>query len=132
LKELAMKPMPLPAFLIALLLAGPGCGGDTHESLAGEAMTNMKALVATLDGVTDAPSAKAAKSKLQSLMEKLNNINDRQAKLKTPTEAEFKSIDAKYGKEMEDLQMKMAGHMMRISFDPKIAAELKDIDMRRK
>jgi hypothetical protein len=121
------------AAALALLLCCGGCGGGhTHQSLAGEAITTMKEMVATLDGVKDQASARSAKPKLKSLMEKLNNINDRQSKLAAPSEQEVKSIETRYGKEMQDLQMKMAGHMMRIAFDPAIANELRDLDMQAK
>jgi len=40
-----------------------------------------------LDGVKDQESAKSAKSKLQSLMEKLNDINARQTSCPAQTDA---------------------------------------------
>ena len=117
---------------LAMFLCTSGCGGDSHESLAGESMATMKELVATFDGIKDKESAKSAKPRLKSLVEKMNSINDRQAKLDAPSEAQVKAIDDKHGKEMEDLQMKMTGHMMRIAFDPKIQAELSDIELKGK
>ena len=56
-------------------------------------------------------------------------INERQAKLPAPSEADIKAIESKHGKEMEELQQKMTSAMLRIAFDPKIQAELADIDM---
>jgi hypothetical protein len=114
---------------VVTFLICAGCG-DSHESLAAEAVSTMKDMVAVLDTVKDADSAKAAKPKLKSLSEKLNDINKRQAKLPAPTEADIKAIEAKHGKEMEELQQKMMSAMMRITFDPKIQAELADIDMK--
>ena len=117
------------ALVLVFVITPAGCGGgDTYESLAAASMENTKQLVATLDTIKDEATAKAAKPKLKTLLEKMNDLNQRQAKLPAPTEADAKAIDAKYGKEMEELQMKMAGHMMRISFDPKIRAELADLD----
>jgi hypothetical protein len=118
----------LATIAIALLLLLPGCGGDTRQSLTDEMMTNLRELVTTFDGVKDEASAKSAKPRLKSLMEKMNDINERQAKLPPPTEDEIKAIDQKHGKEMEELQMKMAGHMMRVAFDPKISAELQELE----
>ena len=92
----------------------------------------MKQVVSTLENVKDADSAKANKAKLKSLMQELNDINARMAKLPAPTEADIKAMDAKYGKEMEELGQKMSGQMMRIAFDPKIQAELSDIDMKKR
>ena len=87
-------------------------------------------MVTVLDAVKDDTSAKAAKPKLKRLSAKLEDINTRANKLGTPTEAEVKALDQKHGKEMEELMQKMTGHMMRIAFDPKIQAELADIDMK--
>jgi hypothetical protein len=112
----------------ALLLLAGGCGGDSHQSLADESMATMKEMVATLDNIKDEASAKSNKSRLKAILQKMNGINDRQAKLPAPTEADLKAMEARHGKEMEELQTKMAGHMMRIAFDPKISAELKDLD----
>jgi hypothetical protein len=106
-----------------------GCG-DTRESLAEESMSTMREMVAVLDTVKDDASAKAAKPKLKTLSDKLEDINQRASKLGTPTEAEVKALDQKHGKEMEELMRKMTGHMMRIAFDPKIQAELADVDMK--
>ena len=118
--------------LLAILTLGvcPGCGGDSHESLAADSMTTMKELVATLESIKDEASAKAAKSKLVSLTQQMNKINERQAKLPAPGEAELKAMTSKYGKEMEELQPKMVAAMMRIQFDPAIQKELSDIDMK--
>ena len=118
----------VPAVLAALMLiACSGCG-DTHESLTGEGVATMKQIVTVLDGVKDEASAKSASPKLKALMEQLNSINERQAKLGTPTEAEFTALESKYGKEMEELQQKMVGNMFRIMADPKINAVLNDLD----
>lgn len=116
--------------LIAVLMLAfcSGCGGETRESMAAESVSTMKELVTVLDGVKDEATAKAAKPTLKALMEKLNGLNERQAKLPMPTEAEVKALDEKYGKELDDVTHKFAGHMMRITFDPKINAELNDLD----
>jgi hypothetical protein len=118
------------ALMLALMLGVAGCGGDTHESLAGEAVSTMKQLLTALETVKDEASATAAKDTLKSLVQKLNDINQRQAKLPAPTEADVKAMDSKYGKEMEQLQQKFTGQMMRIQFDPKISSVLDGIDMK--
>jgi len=115
---------------ISILVVCPGCGGDSHESLAADSVKTMKELVATLDSIKDEASAKAAKPKLVSLSQQMNKINERQAKLPTPTEADVKAMESKYGKEMAELQPKMVAAMMRIQFDPAIQKELSDIDMK--
>ena len=125
--------------LIAIVVTAIGFGisgrsgrGDSHESLAGEGQSTMNEMVSVLDGMKDEASAKSAKPKLTSLMDRLNDINQRQSRLPTPTEAEIKAMGAKYGKQMEELQKKFMGHMMRIAFDPKINAQLADIEQHMK
>ena len=114
-----------------MFLVCSGCG-DSHESLAGEGQSTMKDMVSVLDGVKDEASAIAAKPRLKSLMDRLNDINLRQSKLPAPTEAEIKAMEAKYGKQMEEFQQKFMGHMMRIAFDPKIMAQLNDLEQNMK
>jgi len=116
------------AAMLAVLLYVGGCGGDSHESLASEQMSTMKEFIATMDTVKDADSAKAAKSKLKSILENMKEINQREAKLPAPTEAEIKAMDTKYGKQMEEMSQKMQAAMFKVIADPKIAAELQDID----
>jgi hypothetical protein len=122
----------LLTFAVASLsLICTGCGGgDSHESLAGESLTTMKDLVATFETVKDEETAKAAKPKLKSLSDKMNALNERQAKLPAMTEADVNAIDKKYGKEMEEVQLKLASNVMRLGFDPKIRPVLDDIDLK--
>lgn len=114
--------------LVTMLLVGPGCGGDTHQSLAASAVSTMKDFVDTLDNVKDEASAQSNKSKLQSLATKMKDINQRQEKLPKPTADEMKAMGDKYGPQMEDLQKRVMGDMFRIMSDPKIMAVLHDID----
>jgi hypothetical protein len=117
--------------LISLCCVGCG-GGDTHESLAGEAKGVMKEMVAVLDNVKDEASAKAAQPQLKTLAEKMNDINARQAKLPAPSDADVKAMDDKHGKEMEEIGRKFQAHAMRIAFDPKLNLALNDIDIKPK
>jgi hypothetical protein len=113
--------------LALALVTAPGCS-DSREDLAGESLDVMTQVESVLATVKDADTAKAAKSKLEPLVTKMNDIKARMDKLGTPSEAEMKSMLDKYGTKMEELQKKMVGHMMRIGFDPQIQAELKDLD----
>jgi hypothetical protein len=114
---------------ILILIACSGCG-DTRESLANEGVSTMKEMVAVLDGVKDEASAKAAKPKLKSLLDQLNSINGRQAKLPAPTAAQTKELEGKYIKELAEVQQKLVMNMMRLSSDPKIGAQLGDLEMK--
>lgn len=117
------------AVVVIFALCSSGCG-DSHDSLTKEGMSAMTEMIGVLDGIKDAASAKAAKDKLKSIADKLKDIQQRQSKLPAPTEAEAKAMGEKYGKQMEELQMKLAGNMMRIGFDPAIRAELDGIDLK--
>ena len=117
------------AVVVVFALCSSGCG-DSHDSLTKEGVSAMTEMVGVLDGVKDAASAKSAKDKLKSITDKLKDIQQRQSKLPALTEADFKSMETKYGKQMEELQMKLAGHMMRIGFDPAIRAELDGISLK--
>ena len=117
--------------VLVFLVCSSGCG-DSHESLAKDGLSTTKEMVTVLEGVKDEASAKAAKPKLKSLAEQLNDYNARQAKLPAMTEAELKTLESKYGKEMEETQKKLMGQLMRIQFDPKLFAELNDIDLKMK
>lgn len=119
--------LALTAVLMLFVVAG--CG-DSRESLAEESMSTMKDMVDTLETVKDEASAKAAKPKLQSIADKMKDIEKRQREIGMPNEKEMKELGAKYGKEMEEIQKKLMGQMMRIAFDPKIQAQLQDIDMK--
>jgi len=123
--------LTLSALMFTLLLV-PGCGGDTHESLAKETIDTMKKMVATLEGIKDEASAKSAKSTITDLSAKMKDIETRMGKLPAPTEADGKAMETKYGKEMEEVSMKLQSQMFRIIGDPKIAAVLQDIDMKLK
>lgn len=112
---------------VLMFIACSGCG-DSQEALAGEGLDTMKKLNTVFEGIKDEASAKAAKPELKKLMEQMKSIQERQKKLPLPTDADFKAMEAKYGKEMEEVQKKFTGNMLRIAFDPKIRAQLDDLD----
>ena len=114
--------------LLALLFFA-GCG-DSHEAVAEESVSVMKEMVATLEGITDAASARAAKSKLQSLAEKMKALEKRMAELGTPTEDQINAMEGSIGQEMEAVQTKLTEQMMRLAFDMEIQKELSDLDLR--
>ena len=118
----------LIAVLAAALWVCAGCGGDTYESLAAEGVTTMGQFANALDTIKDEASAKAARPELKNILAKMKSIQERQDKLGTPTEAQVKAVVDKYGKQMEEVQTKLATNMMRIGFDPKIQKELADLE----
>jgi len=121
-----MARLTLLSTALVFALCCTGCG-DSHDSLTAESIVTMKSLTTAFEGIKDVESAKAAKPKLQSLMEQMNSIQKRQRELGLPTETDGKAILDKYGKEMEEVSTKMQAAMMRVAFDPAIAAELDDI-----
>jgi hypothetical protein len=104
-----------------------GCGRDTHESLTTKAVGTMKEMTALLEGVKDEASAKAAKPRLKSLIAQLEDLDKREKKLPAPTADEVKAMNEKFGPEMPEVQQKFMGQILRISFDPKLHAELADV-----
>lgn len=110
-----------------LFVAGSGCG-DSRESLADETMSVMEEMVATLQGVKDEASAKAAKPKLEDLAKRFDDINQRESKLPAPTDEQTKALIEKHGSKMDELSRKLQGEMLRIAFDPKIQSVLGDVD----
>src|SRR5262245_48741767 len=116
--------------VMVMLLMVPGCGGDTHESLADESMPVMKDMVATLETVKDEAPAKPAKPKLQSNEAKRKDLKARRNKLPAPTEAQTKAMMDKHGKDMEQIMMKLTGIQLQLMADPKIGQVLGDIDMK--
>jgi len=125
-----MKRLTIAALLVSVAMA-TGCGADTHDSLATDQQKAMQEFVTTLDGVKDAATARSAKSKLQDIVARMDDINKREAKLPPPTEAETKALIEKHGKDLEATMMKFQGAMMRIMMDPAIQAELRDIDLQK-
>ena len=92
----------------------------------------MKEMITVMDSVKDEASAQAAKPRLKSLVEKMNDISARQAKLPAPTEAEIKAMGEKYGKEMDEIGRRFQANAMRINFDPKLSAVFNDLDLKLK
>ena len=123
-----MNRMIALSLMFALLVVGSGCK-DTHAKLADESMPIMRDMVATIETIKDEATAKSAKPKLEAIAKKMKSLEERRNKLPAPTEAEFKAMLEKHGKEMEELQMKMVQRMLAIQFDPKIQAVLGDIDL---
>ncbi|HQY87704.1 MAG TPA: hypothetical protein PK402_03535 [Tepidisphaeraceae bacterium] len=116
------------AVMLSLLVISSGCK-DTHAKLADESMPIMRDMVATISTIKDAATAKSARPKLEAIAKRMKALEERRSKLPAPTEAEFKAMLEKHGKEMEELQMKMVQGMMALQFDPKIQAELSGIDL---
>lgn len=116
--------------VLGILVLGicSGCG-DTRDKVAADGVAVMKELVTTLESVKDGASAKAAKSKLASLGEKMKAIQKRQEKLPAITKEEQDALGAKHGKEMMELQEKLMQTFLRVGLDPAIQAELKDLDL---
>jgi hypothetical protein len=114
-----------------LVIAVSACGRDTYASLAREGHELMKEMVATIEKITDASSARAQKPALQAIVKKFENLDERRKKLPEPSEADMKALEESMSKEMQETLMKLQGAMMKIMFDPAISAELKDIDFQR-
>lgn len=121
-----MQRFLFPVIGVLALLLCSGCG-DTHEKIAKQSVSVMKEMVATLEKVTDAASARAHKAQLASLIEQMNDLNKRMEALGLPSEDQVSAMEGGVGKEMEGLMEKMTQNMMRIAFDAEIQKELEDL-----
>jgi hypothetical protein len=121
--------MKLPITLASLVLLAlcSGCG-NSRDSLASDSVDTMKDLVAAMDGITDAASARRAKPTLEDLFEKMGDLEERQSEMGEPTDQEMQELLTKYGDEMQATQMQLVNSMMRIGSNPAIVAELEDLE----
>jgi len=113
-----------------MLLVANGCGGDSHESLGKEGLSTMKDMVDVLKGVKDEASAKSAKPQLQTLMDKLKSIDERQSKLPAVTDAEKKEMESKYGEDGKQVMQQFMSEMMRVAMIPGAGEMLQGLDMK--
>jgi peptidoglycan hydrolase CwlO-like protein len=110
---------------IAVTIVSIGCDSKpTHDSLAKDMIGKMKEMVEVLKGVKDEASAKAAKPKLEGLKKEVDALKAEADKMPKPSAEDEKKLNEKYEPELEKLMGELAGEMIRIGSDPKLASEL--------
>ena len=101
-----------------------GGGGPTHDSVMRSTASSLRQGVEILKGVTDEPSAVAAKPKLQAVQKELRASKATLDKLEPPTDKEMNRLAAKYEAELDRLSSEFERESRRISGDRKIARHL--------
>ena len=109
------------AIMMAALLAG--CG-DTHDSVMGDSVTEMKAFATVLESIKDEATAKEAAPKLEAIGARMKDLKARMDKLGKPSEADEKAMMTKYQKEIEEVQGKMMGAAFKLMANPEAAKHI--------
>jgi len=128
-----MRRMLLTCSLVATMLMATGCGDNlsTHDGVANAMVTTMKEFVATLKGITDESSAKAAAPRLKALGERMEKIEQAAQKLGDPPADVEKRLEEKYESEVQKVTAELMGEMFRIGMNPTLSqhveAEMKKI-----
>jgi hypothetical protein len=119
-----MRKLSLVAIMsLSLLMAG--CKADAEAVLA-DTIAKMNEITALLKTVTDQNSSKAAAPKLKALVDDLQNIKQRDDKLRL-SEAEKKRILEKYKTQTDDMMTALKSESMRIQANPTLQTlELQD------
>ena len=112
---------------LVMLMVCAGCG-DSHEKVAADKVSTGNEMLAILQSIKDESSAAAAKDKFKALEAKVKAIQEREAKLGVPSDAELKKVGEKYQKEHAELQAKMMSEFMRIASIPGIDKSLDELD----
>ena len=112
---------------VAVALAAGGCESKpTHESVTKESIDKMQQFADVLKTIKDEASAKAARPKLEKIKKEMDELKKKADTLGNPPPEVKKKLEEKYKKDMEKVSGELAGQMMRIGMDPKIAPHLKD------
>jgi hypothetical protein len=113
----------LPLALLAGLLAGCGAG-DTHDQIMADQLAGIKELNVILEGVTDEASAKAAAPQVDAWVGRMKGLKQRSEALAPPSPEEERVLKEKYEPQMKELMASFGPNMMRIAFNPSLAAHL--------
>jgi hypothetical protein len=92
------------AVLVLISLLSKGGGGSDHEGLVKDSIRLMGELIAAMESVKDANSARAAADKLNRIADRLEEIGRKAKDLPKIGEAEEKRLKEKYEPEMLRLQ----------------------------
>ncbi len=107
-----MRQLALLAGALALVIGVSGCGGDKDEAAVKEHLECLKALNKVLDGVKDAETLKAAKSKIESLGKDLDAAR---AKVKAVPTDKATELLKKYGAEVAKEEAALTTNRARVA-----------------
>jgi len=101
-----MRKTTILASMLLFLGSLSGCGGDTHESLVGQALELMNEYNTIMDAVKDDASAAAAKPKLEALEKRAADLKKRADALGKPSDDERKRLQEKFQAQMASAGLK--------------------------
>ena len=108
-RSIALLGVLIPCFLVS------GFGGDSHESIRKETIKAMNEMCDILGSIKDKASAEAAKSKMEKLSERMQDLKKRADKLGEPS-AEVKSaLEKKYKAELEQVGQRFVKEVFRMA-----------------
>ena len=105
-------PRLLSNLLLAACLLLTACSSDSHEAIAEDTVALMKEMVVVLEGVTDKPSAEAAVSELEDIIERMDEIGERVEAMGELPADEMLELTNEAG--MPATGMEFVGQMMRL------------------
>jgi hypothetical protein len=113
----------MAAVISSVLLFGvAGCGKDV-DTLPKALLQLLEDTTATLKGITDVPTARAAEPKLKELAARKAKL-DEEAKALKMTKAELEASDKTYAEPMKVAAEKMSAEIMRIATTSPEAAQI--------
>ena len=90
------------ALFVGLLCVG--CGGDTHESCAGEALDIVDEMIKVAGEVDSDDAAKKAVEKLEELNAELKEVLERYKKLEKPTQEQEEELKKTFQPRMDAIE----------------------------
>jgi len=99
----------LPLLLLPTLLLIAGCGPDlsSHEGVLDARLDLLEEMVVILEGVTDVDTAKAARSKMEALKGRMEEIEKAAKEIGNPPKDEDKRLEEKYKSRAMELQKRL-------------------------
>jgi hypothetical protein len=111
---------------LAVLYAGQG-GESSHEAVIKEMLTTLGQATKILEGVTDEPSAVAARPDLKKVGQHLGALRKQAAALKQPEKNEKDRLEREYRNKFEDALKKLRIESVRVKAIPGGIEALKEI-----
>ena len=127
---MAAAPVIRATLLICSLAVagGAGCARQpTYESLTRNTLDNLRQMIDVMKGVTDEPSAKAARPKVLAIQRQVEADQASLDKLPAPPAKEQARLTQKYQKQVDELAAEFSAESRRIMKDPRLAYHLREV-----
>ncbi len=103
------------ALLFAVTFLASCGGGDSHQKITADLLSNMEKVLAAVEGVTDKASADKAAEKIAALSGSFEDIKARVDKIGDPDEKTEAMLKEKFEQPIQDISMKMTAAIMKIA-----------------